>query len=57
MKYHFKVNNYTWACVVLRLSGFGSANLIFICGQLLLCANGACEGVVARVSVVYTGIE
>ena len=57
MKYHFKADNHTWACVVLPLNGFGSANLILICGWLQLCINGAHMGVVAGVAVVYMGIE
>ena len=55
MKYHFKMDNHMQACVVLPLNGFGSASLILICGRLLLCANGACTGVIA--GVVYMGIE
>ena len=43
--------------MVLPLNGFGSANLILICGQLLICINGACTGVIAGVAVVYMGIE
>ena len=46
-----------WACVVLLLNGFGSANLILICSQLLICINGARTGVVVGVGVIYTGIE
>ena len=57
IKYHFKADNHAWACMVLPLNGFGSANLILICGRLLICINGACAGVVAGVAVVYTGIE
>ena len=57
MKYRFKADNHTWACVVLPFNGFGSANLIFICGQLLICINSAHAGVVAGVAVVYTGVE
>ena len=57
IKYRFKADNHMRACVVLPLNGFGSANLILICGQLLICINGAYAGVVARVAVVYTGIE
>ena len=43
--------------MVLPLNGFGSANLILICGWLLICINGACAGVIAGVAVVYTGME
>ena len=43
--------------MVLPLNGFGFANLILICGQLLLCANGARMGVIGGVAVVYMGIE
>ena len=57
MKYYFKADNYVWACVVLPLNGFVSANLIIICGRLLLCINGALAGVIPGVAVVYTGIE
>ena len=57
IKYHFKADNHVRACVVLPLNGFGSADLVLICGWLLLCINCACTGVVARVAVVYTGIE
>ena len=57
MKYCFKADNHVWASKVLPLNVFGSTNLIFICGRLLLCANGACTGVIAGVAVVYTGIE
>ena len=57
MKYCFKADNHTQACMVLPLNGFGSANLILIYGQLLLCINSACPGIIARVAVVYTGIE
>ena len=42
---------------MLPLNSFGSANLILICGQLLICINGARMGVVAGVAVVYTGME
>ena len=42
---------------MLPLNGFGSANLILICGRLLMCINDAHTGVVAAVAVVYTGIE
>ena len=49
--------NHVWACTVLLLNGFGSANLIFICGRLLICMNGARAGVIAGVAVVYMGIE
>ena len=57
MKYCFKVDNYTWACVVLPVNGFSSANFIVICVQLLLFANGAYTGIVAGIVVFYTGIE
>ena len=57
MKYHFKVDNYMWPCIVLPVNGFGSTSLILICGQLLLFANGAHTGVISGVAVVYTGIE
>ena len=57
MKYHFKVDNYMQACMVLPVNGFSSANLIFISGQLLLLANYASAGIVAGIAVVYTGIE
>ena len=57
IKYHFKVDNYTQAFMVLPLNGFGSASLVLICGRLLLCVNGACAGVIAGVAVVYMGIE
>ena len=57
MKYHFKVDYYAQAWVVLPLNGFGSTSLILICGQLLLCANSACAGIIAGIAVVYTGIE
>ena len=57
IKYHFKADNHTQACMVLPLNGFGSANLILICGRLLICINGAYAGVVAGVAVVYMGIE
>ena len=57
MKYHFKVDNHAWPCMVFPVNGFGSTNLVFICSQLLLFANGACTGAVAGVAVVYTGIE
>ena len=57
MKYHFRADNHAQACVVLPLNGFGSTNLILICGQLLLCINGARAGVVAGVAIVYMGIE
>ena len=43
--------------MVFPLNGFGSANLILICGQLLICINGARAGIIAGVAVVYTGIE
>ena len=56
-KYCFKADNHAQACMVLRLNGFGSTTLIFICSQLLLCGNGACMGIIARVAAVYTGIE
>ena len=42
--------------MVLPLNGFGSANLILICG-LLLFANGACIGAIAGIAVFYTGME
>ena len=42
---------------MLPLNGFSSANLILICGWLLICINGARAGVIAGVAVVYTGIE
>ena len=57
IKHHFNDDNHAQACVVLPLNGFGSANLILICGCLLICINGAHAGVIARVAVVYTGIE
>ena len=57
MKYHFKVDNHMRACMALPVNSFGSANLILICGRLLLFANGACAGTVAGVAVVYMGIE
>ena len=57
MKYCFKADNPAQACMVLLLNSFGSAKLIFIFGQLLICINGARTGVLARVAVVYTGIE
>ena len=57
MKYCFNADNHARACVVLPLNGFGSANLILICSQLLICINGAHTGVVAGVAVVYTGTE
>ena len=57
MKYHFKVDNHVQACIVLPLNSFSSTNLILICSQLLLCANDAHAGIVAGVSVIYTGIE
>ena len=57
IKYRFNADNYARACVVLPLNGFSSANLILICGRLLICMNGARAGVVAGVAVVYTGIE
>ena len=51
------MDNYTLACVVLLLNGFGFACLILICGQLLF-ANGACMGIVVGVIVVvYMGME
>ena len=56
MKYHFKVDNHTWACMVLQVNGFGFASLILIC-QLLPFANGSCTGVIAGITVGYTGIE
>ena len=57
IKYRFKADNYAQACVVLPLNGFGSANLILICGQLLIYINGSCTGVIAGVAVIYMGIE
>ena len=57
MKYHFKVDNHAWACVVLPVNGFGSASLIIIYGYLLLFANSARASVVAGVAEGYTGIE
>ena len=57
IKYHFKVDNHAWACLILPVNSFGSTSLILICGQFLLCANGAHAGVIAGVAVVYTGIE
>ena len=57
MKYYFKVDNHKRACMLLPLTGFGSASLILICSWLLLCANGARMGVISGVAVVYTGIE
>ena len=57
IKYRFNADNYVRACVVLLLNGFGSASLILICGQLLVCINGACTGIIAGVAVVYTGTE
>ena len=57
IKYSFNADNHAWACVVLPLNGFGSANLILIYGQLLICINGARAGVIAGIAVVYTGIE
>ena len=57
MKYLFKVDNHMQAYMVLPVNGFNSANLILICGQLLLFANSACAGIVAGIAVVYTGIE
>ena len=56
LKYHFKVDNHMQACMVLPLNGFGSTNLILICGQLLF-ANGACVDVIAGVVLVYMAIE
>ena len=56
MKYHFKVDNYVWASMVLPVNGFGSTSLIFICGWLLF-ANGACTGIVVGIAVVYMGME
>ena len=43
--------------MVLLLNGFGSANLIQICGWFLFFANGACTGVIAGVIVIYMVIE
>ena len=57
MKYHFKADNHTQACMVLLLNGFGSTNLILICSWLLICINGALAGVIAGVAVDYTVIE
>ena len=57
MKYCFKADNHAQACVVLPLNGFGSTNLILICGRLLLCINGLHAGVVAGVAVIYMGIQ
>ena len=57
IKYHFNADNLARACAVLPLNGFGSANLILICGRLLMCINGARASVVAGVAVVYTGFE
>ena len=57
IKYCFNADNHAQASAVLPLNGFGSANLILICGRLLICINGACAGVIAGVAVVYTGIE
>ena len=45
------------ACMVFLLNGFGSTNLMLICSQFLLFANGACMGIFAGIVVVYTGIE
>ena len=45
-----------WICIVSPLNGFGSINLILICGHFLL-DNGACMGVVAGVIIIYTGIK
>ena len=56
MKYRFSADNHARACAVLPLNGFGSANLILICGRLTPW-NGARAGVVAGAAVVYTGIE
>ena len=56
MKYLFKVDNHMWACMVSPVNGFSSTNLILICGQLLLCANDACAGIIAGVALVYMGI-
>ena len=56
MKYRFSADNHARACAVLPLNGFGSANLILICGWLMP-LNGARVGVVAGVAVVYTGME
>ena len=57
IKYRFNADSHVRACMVLPLNGFGSANLIVICGWLLIYINGARAGVVAGVAVVYTGIE
>ena len=57
INYHFIVENHAWAWVVLPVNGFGSTSLIVICGWLLLYANGIRAGVIAGVTVVYTGIE
>ena len=43
--------------MVLPLNGFGSANLILICGWFLLFTSGAHIGIVAGIVTVYTGIE
>ena len=43
--------------MVLLVNGFGSANLILICGWLLLFTNGAHVGIIAGVAVVYIGME
>ena len=57
IKHHFKADNYVQACMVLPFNGFGFANLILICSQLLICINGARAGNIAGVVVVYAGIE
>ena len=57
IKYCFKADNHAQACVVLPLNSFGSANLILICSQLLICINGARTGVITGVAVVYMAIE
>ena len=44
------------ACVVLPLNGFGSTNLILICGWFLL-DNGARMGIIAGIVVIYMAIE
>ena len=57
IKYHFKADNHAQACMVLPLNGFGSANLISICGWLLIYINSARTGVIASVAIVYMGIK
>ena len=51
------MDNHVRSCVVLLLNGYGSNNLILICGHFLLFINGAWVGVIACVVVVYTGIK